>query len=388
MILADDSFCDDSSYMPKIFLDRSGDLPLSLHVRAKKHTSPLPFISYVKSLSGRWQHITLEGKIANLLPILCASSHYPYLQGLELQVSGWDGEAHNLFSHFTHTPLLQHVTTSATLNPGFEVLPWKQLRTWDSAVRIQDIPLIFEWAPELETCFIQLSRSAPGPGPSILESSSAAAAKLTGLHISTGLITNVISLQLHHLPNFPALRRLFLYFDKRAPILSPDITLIPLFSRSGALLEHLTVALTISRETLQKILVHTPALTTLQMHRFTNDPMLELLADTRNLNSNFLVPGLVNLRLSGKICFSARSVINVINMRGAHFAQTIQEPSNNDGAPTVAAHPRALKSVHILPPRRDRFDRTGKRELLAFREKGLDVEISQLDRNAFLRHVF
>ena len=88
MVLADSSFCDDSSYMPKIFLDRSGDLPLSLHVRAKKHPSPPLFISYVTSLSRRWQHITLEGRIANLLPILSASSRYPFLRGLELRVSG------------------------------------------------------------------------------------------------------------------------------------------------------------------------------------------------------------------------------------------------------------------------------------------------------------
>lgn len=386
MFLDDNSFSPDSTYMPKIFLDRSGDLPLSLYVHAKGYPSPPSFIAYATSLSGRWQHIILDAQMSNLVPILSASNspNYPFLQNLELQVPGWEGENPNIFSNFTNAPLLQHVTTSATFYPSFRVLPWKQLRTWDSVVPLQDFPLIFEWAPYLETCFIQPSRLAPGQH--ILESSCATAAKLTYLHISTGLVTNT-SIQLHHLPSFPALRRLFLYFDKRVPVASPDITLIPLFLRSGALLEHLTIALTISSETLRKCLTHTPTLTTLQIHRVTTNFMLEFLAETPNENDVFLIPGLVNLRLSGKICFSARSVINVINTRWARSFDTMEEALNDEGTPTVAVYPRALKSVHILPPRQDRFDLASKKELLAFREKGLDVEISQLDRNAFLRHV-
>jgi hypothetical protein len=389
----------DLACMPSVFVKRSGDLPLSLYVRAKENPCRLNLITFVSALLPRWHRIILDIEVSTLLSLFndTCPGDLRVLRTLDLRITSlWlEGAEVNPFTYFAKAPLLEHVSVTIPFCAGFSVLPWRQLKVWDSPVPLADFPLVFEWAPNLEHCFLQPTRLAFGqtlPPPDACAIGTAH--KLTSLHISTGLVTN-ISVQLHHLPHFPALRRLFIYLDKRVLLPAAETALVPLFARSGARLEQVVLAVNVSHATLRMCLAHTPALVALHIHRIASDAILGFLAEAPGATEAFLLPRMTTLRLSGKIYFTAQAVIDVINARWANPAVEAEgwSPSSSEGSddglqiPTVPSYPRALKSVYILPPRHDKFDSRTRKELLSFKDKGFDVRISQFDRVEFIRHV-
>lgn len=409
LYIDEQSFAEHCAYdlacMPNVFLRRSGDLPLSLYICAKEIPCRQALISLVSALSTRWHRIILDIEVSNLAPLLSPPVAFsdafpnalPVLRTLDLRITSlWlEGAEVNPFTYFTKAPVLEHVSVTNPFCPSFRVLPWRQLRVWDSPVPLADFPLVFEWAPNLEHCFLQPTRLAFGqtlPPPEAC--SIGTAYNLTSLHISTALVTN-ISVQLHHLPHFPALRRLFIYLDKRVLLPAAETTLVPLFARSGALLEQVMLAVNVSHATLRMCLSHTPSLVTLHIHRIASDAILGFLSEAPSATEAFLLPKMTTLRLSGKIYFTAQAVIDVINARWADPAVEAEgwSPSSGEGSddglqiPTVPSYPRSLKSVYILPPRHDKFDSQTRKELLSFKDKGFDVRISQFDRVEFIRHV-
>jgi hypothetical protein len=136
-----------------------------------------------------------------------------------------------------------------------------------------------------------------------------------------------------------------------------------------------------SLTTISHCLKHTPLLTTLQIHRITNDSLLRHLV-APNSDGVVLLPKLETLRLSGKTLFLVPPLLEVIRSRWKSPQET--EPVAEAKLPVDQ---RCLKSVLILPPGQDKFDGQRRKELLALNGEGFDVRIHTLDRRAFLSHV-
>ncbi|KDR78217.1 hypothetical protein GALMADRAFT_245275 [Galerina marginata CBS 339.88] len=379
------SFSDEEGHvcMPKIFLERSGACPLSIGVNAKEHSTDI--LDFIIPLSLRWQRISFDTTVAMLQALHPIENRIPLLRMLEIKNAFWsDNIDQNPLAYFSKAPLLQHVAISCSFLPTFRVLPWHQLTTWDSPVQIQDFPRIFELAPNLEECFIQPMRLVAGH--TIPENENSVAHNLTSLHISTGIVIN-IGVQLQHLPHLPALRRLFLYFDRRVTVPHSESNIVTFFSKSGGQLETLTLGVGLQVSILRNCLTHTPLLTTFHIHRITTDALLELLI-LPNTTGASLLPKLEILRISGKIYFTPQAVLKIIRSRWeqASAASSTTGSSDSENGTLGGTHARCLRSVHILPPRHDKFDARSKKELLDFNQQGFDVQIRQLDRTAFLNH--
>jgi len=362
--------------MPKLFLERSGVSPLSLSVHTTEYNEAI--LETLIPLAERWHRITLDTTLPMLSALSPIQNRLPLLKTLEIKNTHWtEGSDNNPLTFFSNAPLLRNLTSSSHSPRDFEVLPLHQLTRWDSPTTLAAIPKIFERAPNLEECFLQPLRPIPGtviPGNEVV-----VCHKLTFLHISTGVVGSS-GFQFQHLPQFPSLRRLFIYFDKRVFFYSAE-SILPLFVKSGKQLEHLMWGFGAPLTTISECLKHTPLLTTLQFHRITNDNLLRHLI-APNSDGVVLLPKLETLRLSGKTLFRVPSLLGLIRSRW----------KRSKGAEPLAAtmpsgHERCLKSVLILPPGQDKFDTQRKKELLALNEEGFDVSICPLDRKAFLSHV-
>jgi len=395
--------------MPKVCLERSGACPLSITVFSQQFNEDI--LDFIIPISDRWRRMSLNTNLTMLQSLFPIQGKLRRLEHLEIRNTQWaEGPppAIGLLSFFSEAPRLKHVMVSNTFQPTFEILPLQQLTTWDGPVRVSDFPQVFKLAPDLEECFLQPLRMLSGP--LIFENEITYSHNLTSLHISTG-ITN-LSVQLQHLPRFPCLRQLFLYYDKRVLISSPENTLMPFFAKSGGQLEYLMFGISVAMDMIRQCLVHTPMLTSLHIHRVATDLVLSCLTLQEGYGDRedgWVVPKLETLWLSGKLYFPARAVTKLIHSRWRSDkssslsslsssalpsgSTSTSDCSNND---TVAAmttttpvddsRPRTLQSVCILPPRQDRFDIEEKNELLALNQQGFEVEIRSLDRPRFLSH--
>ncbi|CAA7262293.1 unnamed protein product [Cyclocybe aegerita] len=356
--------------IPRLLVKRSGDCPLTLHVR---HHAPYSeeIAELLISLSPRWEHVSLDISIVMIEGLSRIQGHLPSLRSVEIKASlRWTDEtprAHLGF--FSNAPLLRHVAIASPFIPDYRALPWHQLTSYDGPVSVVDIPRIFEVGPKLQECFIQPMRMTPGQILPTEPPEASAHSTLTSLHLSTGLLYNIF-MQVHHLPAFPNLRRLFMYYDKRVITTNPSQTLVPLFAKSGAQLEELTFGVSTDTSTIRTCLIHTPELRVLQIHRVACDELLNFLTLPPE-DETPLLPKLETLRLSGKVYFQARTVIKIIRARWAQSEEDRQHPN------------KRLKSIAILPPRHDKFEPEARKELLAFNEKGFTVVIRPLDRAAF-----
>ena len=391
--------------MPKVCLERSGACPLSITIFSQEFN--MDILDFIIPLSDRWRRMSLNTNIAMLQSLFRIQGKLHRLEHLEIRNAQWtEGPppAIGVLSVFSEAPRLKHVMVSNTFQPTFETIPLQQLTTWDSPIGVSDFPLIFKLTPNLQECFLQPLRMLNGT--LIPENETAFSHNLTSLHISTGTITN-LSVHLQHLPRFPCLRQLFLYYDKRVLINSPETTLVPFFAKSGGQLEYLMFGISVALDVISQCLSHTPMLTSLHIHRVASDLVLNYLTLQEGYGSGsvgWLVPKLETLRLSGKLYFQARTVTKLIRSRW-RSARSPSSPSSsslpsassygsNDDAvavmattiPISDARPRTLRSVDILPPRQDKFDIDEKNELLALNQLGFEVNIRSLDRPGFLSH--
>ena len=406
--------------MPKVCLERSGACPLSITVFSQEFNAEI--LDFIVPLSDRWRRISLNTNMMMLQALFPIQGKLSRLEHLEIGNTQWaEGPppAIGLLSFFSEAPLLKHVMVSNTFQPSFKILPLQQLTSWDSPIRVSEFPQVFKLAPNLEECFLQPLRMFNGSlnGTLIPENEPTFSHNLTSLHISTGTITN-LSVQLHHLPQFPYLRQLFLYCDKRVLISSPENTLVPFFAKSGGQLEYLMFGISVALDMIRQCLAYTPMLTSLHIHRMASDLVLNHLTLQEGCGEGsvgWLVPKLKTLRLSGKLYFQARTVTKLIRSRWQN-AETSSSSSSSQSSPssdtlpsgststsfssstsdsvadsTTAipvhdARPRTLRSVDILPPRQDKFDIDEKNELLAFNQQGFEVNIRSLRRSEFLSH--
>ena len=394
--------------MPKVCLERSGACPLSIIVFSQEFN--VEILDFIIPISHRWRRISLNTNMTMLQSLSSIKGNLHRLEHLEIRNTQWiEGPppAIGLLSFFSEAPCLKHVMVSNTFQTAFSTLPLQQLTTWEGPVRISDFAQVFKLAPSLEECFLQPLRMLNGP--LMCENETNLSHNLTSLHISTGTITN-LSLQLQHLPQFPCLRQLFLYCDKRVLISSPETTLIPFFAKSGGQLRYLMFGISVSLEIIRRCLAHTPMLTSLHIHRVATDVVLNYLTLEEGCcdrEGSGLVPKLETLRLSGKLYFPARAVTKLIHSRWrsdnfpsptssscalpSRSASTSDFPNNEEVIITIPIddahhHPRTLRSVYILPPRQDRFDIEEKNELLSLNQQGFEVTIRPLDRPVFLNH--
>jgi hypothetical protein len=396
--------------MPKVCLERSGACPLSITVFSQEFNADI--LDFIIPLSDRWRRMSLNTNMTMLHALFPIQGKLSRLEHLEIRNTQWvEGPppAVCLLSFFSETPLLKHVMLSNTFQPSFKILPLQQLTTWDSPIRVSEFPQLFKLAPNLEECFLQPLRMFNGSLTGFTltsENETTFSHNLTSLHISTGTITN-LSVQLHHLPQFPHLRQLFLYCDKRVLINSPENTLVPFFAKSGGQLEYLMFGISVALDMIRQCLVYTPMLTSLHIHRMASDLVLNHLTLQEDGSAGWLVPKLKTLRLSGKLYFQARTVTKLIRSRWQN-AESSSSPSsdalpsgststsfssNSDSVaesttaiPVHDACPRTLTSVDILPPRQDKFDIDEKNELLGLNQQGFEVNIRSLRRSEFLSH--
>ncbi|KAJ3516343.1 hypothetical protein NLJ89_g1194 [Agrocybe chaxingu] len=356
--------------MPRLLIKRSGDCPLTLHVR---HHAPYSeeTAELLVSLSPRWEHVALDISVVMMEGLSRIQGHLPSLRSIEIKAAlRWtDDTPRAHLGFFSNAPLLRHIAIASPFIPDYRILPWHQLTSYDGPVSVVDIPRIFELGQRLQECFIQPMRMTPGQIFPTEPPEAPAHSTLTSLHLSTGLLYNLF-MQVHHLPQFPNLRRLFMYYDKRVITANPAQTLVPLFAKSGAQLEELTFGVSTDASTIRTCLSHTPELKVLQIHRVACDALLKFLTFPPE-DETPLLPKLETLRLSGKVYFQARIVIKIIHARWAQSEEDRQHP-----------HKR-LKSVAILPPRHDKFEPEARKELLAFNEQDFTVVIKPLDRAAF-----
>ena len=398
--------------MPKVCLERSGACPLSITVFSQEFNADI--LDFIIPLSNRWRRMSLNTNITMLLALFPIQGKLSRLEHLEIRNTQWaEGPppAIGLLSFFSEAPLLKHVMVSNTFQPSFKTLPLQQLITWDSPIRVSDFPQVFKLAPNLEECFLQPLRMFNGSlnGSLTSENETTFSHNLTSLHISTGTITN-LSVQLHHLPQFPCLRQLFLYCDKRVLINSPENTLVPFFAKSGGQLEYLMFGISVALDMIRQCLAYTPMLTSLHIHRMASDLVLNHLTLQEGYGEGsvgWLVPKLKTLRLSGKLYFQARTVTKLIRSRwkssSSSSPSSSELPSGSTSTsyssssdfvadstttaiPVHDARPRTLRSVDILPPRQDKFDIDEKNELLALNQQGFEVNIRSLRRSEFLSH--
>jgi len=361
--------------IPKLFLQRSGMCPLSLSVHTTDFNEAI--IATLLPLAERWHRITLDTTRSMLAALSPVYNRLPLLRTLEFKHSHWAGSNDtNHFTFFSKAPLLRHLTSSCPYFDDFNALPLHQLTRWDSPTPVLSMPKIFALTPNLEECFLQPLRLIPNTV--IPQNETAVAYKLTSLHISSEVASGGTQFQLQHLPQFPSLRRLFLFFDRRAFFSASSI--LPLFVKSGGQLEYLVWGFGAALTTINDCLKHTPILTTLHFHRITSDKILSRLI-APNSDGEVLVPNLGTLLLSGKTSFSASSLIDVIRSRWENPKEV--EPSE-PLAITVPGHPRNLKSVLILQSAAERFESHRKKQLLALNGEGFDVHVHVLDRKALL----
>jgi hypothetical protein len=388
--------------MPKVCLERSGACPLSITVFSQEFN--VDILDFIIPLSDRWRRISLHTNMTMLQALFPIQGKLSHLEHLEIRNSQWSEgppPAIGLLSFFSEAPCLKHVMVSNTFQPSFKILPLHQLTSWDSPMRVSDFPQVFKLAPNLEECFLQPLRMFNGTLTS--ENETTFSHNLTSLHISTGTITN-LSVQLHHLPQFPYLRQLFLYCDKRVLINSPENTLVPFFAKSGGQLEYLMFGISVALDMIRQCLAYTPMLTSLHIHRMASDLVLNHLTLQEGYGDGsvrWLVPKLTNLRLSGKLYFQARTVTKLIRSRWSSSPSYSALPSGSTSTsyssnsdvvadttttviPVHDARPRTLRSVDILPPRHDKFDIDEKNELLALNQQGFEVNIRSLKRSEFL----
>ena len=402
--------------MPKLCLERSGACPLSITVFSQEFN--VDVLDFIIPLSDRWRRMSLNTNITMLQALFPIQGKLSRLEYLEIKNSQWSEgppPAIGLLSFFSEAPRLKHVMVSNTFQPSFQVLPLQQLTTWDSPVRVSDFPQVFKLAPNLEECFLQPLRMFNN-GSLASENETNFSHNLTSLHISTGSITN-LSVQLHHLPQFPFLRQLFLYCDKRVLINSPENTLVPFFAKSGGQLEYLMFGMSVALDMIRQCLAYTPMLTSLHIHRMASDSVLNYLTLQKEgydrgddgSSDGWLVPRLTTLRLSGKLYFQARTVTKLIRSRWRNAVSSSSSSSLSSSATSCStnsvdatatattsqllhddddddddARPRTLRCVDILPPRHDKFDMDEKKELLAFNQQGFEVNIRSLRRGDFL----
>ena len=397
--------------MPKVCLERSGACPLSITVFSQEFN--VDILDFIIPLSDRWRRMSLNTNISMLQALFPIQGKLSRLEHLEIRNTQWSEgppPAIGLLSFFSDAPRLNHVMVSNTFQPSFNILPLQQLTTWDSPVRVSDFPQVFKLAPNLEECFLQPLRMFNGSlnGSLTSENETTFSHNLTSLHISTGTITN-LSVQLHHLPQFPYLRQLFLYCDKRVLINSPENTLVPFFAKSGGQLEYLMFGISVALDMIRQCLAYTPMLASLHIHRMASDSILNHLTLQEGYGDGsvgWLVPKLKTLRLSGKLYFQARTVTKLIRSRWQNAKSPPSSPSSSalpsgstsssyssnsdavaDNTTTIPVHdarPRTLRSVDILPPRHDKFDINEKNELLALNQQGFEVNIRSLKRSEFL----
>ena len=409
------SLSSSSLCMPKVCLERSGACPLSITVFSQEFNAEI--LDFIIPLSDRWRRMSLNTNITMLHALFPIQGKLSRLEHLEIRNTQWvEGPPPSvgLLSFFTEAPLLKHVILSNTFQPSFKTLPLQQLTTWDSPIRVSEFPQVFKLAPNLEECFLQPLRMFNGSlnGYTLIsENETTFSHNLTSLHISTGTITN-LSVQLHHLPQFPHLRQLFLYCDKRVLINSPENTLVPFFAKSGGQLEYLMFGISVALDMIRQCLAYTPMLTSLHIHRMASDLVLNHLTLQEDGSVGWLVPKLKTLRLSGKLYFQARTVTKLIRSRwqspkSSSSSSSLQSSdalpsgststsysSSSDSVadstiaivPVHDARPRTLTSVDILPPRQDKFDIDEKNELLGLNQQGFEVTIRSLRRSEFLSH--
>ena len=395
---------------PELCLGRSGtSLPLIISVSCMGVNTNI--LNFITPLSHRWKRIVLDVPVTMLRLLSSLEGRVPHLRSVELQGVSWvdrgpadaddsspEGTAPpNPLLAFSRAPSLESVTVSCVYQDTFKVLPFAQMKVWDSPVKLHDLGEVLRLAPKLEEAFIQPARPSLGdhigiggniPGrvdlcPLEVHSS------LVHLHIATGQYTN-FALQLHLLPSLPNLRRLFLYLDKRVLLTQSHVHFLPFFEKNGSGIEELTLGVTVAPPVIVRVLELCRNVKTLQLHRLMGNEVVDAIALCPEQSSNptgivaadgngiigavgtdaeaqtdgaatsssnpsyqreVLLPNLQHLRLSGKIYFAARSVTRLIKARAAFLDPSFPTATSNSSTPSdpTTPTPSSAPTIPLLP---------------------------------------